>query len=356
MGIKCLKCGYERKPSDSAPEYECPQCGAIYAKVEALRKPKTTLNHQEKHQNSYSGTSGFSMGNFVKGGLFLGVLGLLWIGLGRDNTSSEVIEKNASSGKVSESTREQPSGLANKDNLCVRHRYPIKPGESKTVSLEFPLFNTLSLKDTHELDYWKQEIIHISSNGNRVSQQEEKDWQIYSESFSTQPFAYSAWAIQLPADSRRGSYHSGSRAQCNIKGDISGVGLIEINLRGEGGVLPLNVTGALKKDDVVKVLRKCISETRKPELYSLIDSISSVQMEGMIVKINMTVSLPKSFSRQGVGGESQFLRIIDKDDKNEYPKPIGPFSIPIKLNHNNSNYEIVVTAFSSQCSNQPSPL
>jgi hypothetical protein len=37
---KCLKCGYERQPSDMAPAYECPKCGAIYAKVEAFIKKK----------------------------------------------------------------------------------------------------------------------------------------------------------------------------------------------------------------------------------------------------------------------------------------------------------------------------
>lgn len=40
MGKKCLKCGYERMPLDDAPEYECPKCGAIYAKVEAAIKRK----------------------------------------------------------------------------------------------------------------------------------------------------------------------------------------------------------------------------------------------------------------------------------------------------------------------------
>jgi uncharacterized membrane protein YvbJ len=35
MGKKCLKCGYERQASDVAPDYECPQCGGIYLKVEA---------------------------------------------------------------------------------------------------------------------------------------------------------------------------------------------------------------------------------------------------------------------------------------------------------------------------------
>ncbi len=31
---KCLTCGYERGLSESTPEYECPKCGRIYAKVE----------------------------------------------------------------------------------------------------------------------------------------------------------------------------------------------------------------------------------------------------------------------------------------------------------------------------------
>jgi len=32
MAMVCPKCGYARGPNDGAPEYECPQCGIIYAK------------------------------------------------------------------------------------------------------------------------------------------------------------------------------------------------------------------------------------------------------------------------------------------------------------------------------------
>lgn len=32
---KCPKCDYVRKPLDKAPDYECPNCGVIYAKAEA---------------------------------------------------------------------------------------------------------------------------------------------------------------------------------------------------------------------------------------------------------------------------------------------------------------------------------
>lgn len=37
MSKKCLRCEYVRQPTDTAPEYECPSCGVIYAKFEASR-------------------------------------------------------------------------------------------------------------------------------------------------------------------------------------------------------------------------------------------------------------------------------------------------------------------------------
>jgi predicted RNA-binding Zn-ribbon protein involved in translation (DUF1610 family) len=45
MGKKCLKCGYERMATDNAADYECPKCGAIYAKVEAAIKKKSNSSH-----------------------------------------------------------------------------------------------------------------------------------------------------------------------------------------------------------------------------------------------------------------------------------------------------------------------
>lgn len=33
--ITCPKCHYTRHPSDTAPEYECPKCGVVYAKATA---------------------------------------------------------------------------------------------------------------------------------------------------------------------------------------------------------------------------------------------------------------------------------------------------------------------------------
>ncbi len=57
MGKECLKCGYVRMPTDSNPDYECPKCGAIYAKVEKMVLQKSappagqnisTLTNQEQ--------------------------------------------------------------------------------------------------------------------------------------------------------------------------------------------------------------------------------------------------------------------------------------------------------------------
>lgn len=43
MGKKCLNCGHERQPTDISPDYECPKCGAIYAKMEAALRSETPL-------------------------------------------------------------------------------------------------------------------------------------------------------------------------------------------------------------------------------------------------------------------------------------------------------------------------
>ena len=38
----CLKCGHTRTATDAGPDYACPQCSAVYAKVEAAQRPKDT--------------------------------------------------------------------------------------------------------------------------------------------------------------------------------------------------------------------------------------------------------------------------------------------------------------------------
>ena len=35
MSTKCIKCGYTRQSTDTAPNYECPKCGVIYSKAKA---------------------------------------------------------------------------------------------------------------------------------------------------------------------------------------------------------------------------------------------------------------------------------------------------------------------------------
>jgi predicted RNA-binding Zn-ribbon protein involved in translation (DUF1610 family) len=33
----CIKCGYARRDTETAPDYECPACGVVYAKAEAAQ-------------------------------------------------------------------------------------------------------------------------------------------------------------------------------------------------------------------------------------------------------------------------------------------------------------------------------
>lgn len=37
MAKTCIRCGYERRATDSAPGYACPGCGVVYAKAEAAQ-------------------------------------------------------------------------------------------------------------------------------------------------------------------------------------------------------------------------------------------------------------------------------------------------------------------------------
>ncbi len=45
MATTCPKCRYTRKPTDTAPDYQCPACGVIYHKY---------LQYQERAGNDYS--------------------------------------------------------------------------------------------------------------------------------------------------------------------------------------------------------------------------------------------------------------------------------------------------------------
>jgi uncharacterized membrane protein/predicted RNA-binding Zn-ribbon protein involved in translation (DUF1610 family) len=44
---KCLKCGHVRRPDDGGPDYACPACGAVYAKLEALQREQAELEDRQ---------------------------------------------------------------------------------------------------------------------------------------------------------------------------------------------------------------------------------------------------------------------------------------------------------------------
>jgi uncharacterized membrane protein len=44
---KCLKCGHQRTAADQGPDWGCPACGAVYAKVEAALAARQALEAEE---------------------------------------------------------------------------------------------------------------------------------------------------------------------------------------------------------------------------------------------------------------------------------------------------------------------
>ena len=78
----CSKCAYERKPSDSAPLWQCPCCEAAYAKVsqdyiksfnkksraEYAQQEKDKSNSKKKTDTAAIGISTFSLGATIMNG------------------------------------------------------------------------------------------------------------------------------------------------------------------------------------------------------------------------------------------------------------------------------------------------
>jgi hypothetical protein len=81
----CPKCGYERQPRDTAPDYECPKCGIIYSKFRTPAiagqslSPETTktrpFKKPEQESNQLNKFKFYLIGVFILGfisGYFVG--------------------------------------------------------------------------------------------------------------------------------------------------------------------------------------------------------------------------------------------------------------------------------------------
>ena len=81
----CIKCGYLRKPGDTAPEEECPHCGAIYAKVEAALNGELPRPAPESAEDSFWRSLVDDIENWCQGRIWYGrallLLWLVWVGI-----------------------------------------------------------------------------------------------------------------------------------------------------------------------------------------------------------------------------------------------------------------------------------
>ena len=353
MNKICLKCGYVRKDTDTAPEYECPKCGVVYAKAKAAKS--STNTNQRKVNRSYSNSddSGFSLHRFFKPALALATIGLIWFYVGKEKPKNTGAEPDNSISQTSKNENDV-SHSSDKKNSCQFYRhYTIKSGQTKTISLEYPFFNTFTVSDPGiKLSEWSHEVIPISYDGKRISLDNKSDysWDVRPKYFSTEPFTYNAWVIKKSGEPNPSTISYSETQQCEIVGNINKIGLIRLPTPSRS-LYPVNVVGNFSKNDVVKNLKQCISPKRYPILYSNIDNIRKVEMKGTIVKINLSIYLKKNIDH--ISGIE--LRIINKKDKSEYPKPIGPYSIVITSEQTNNHLDLTAPAFSAECGNQSVP-
>ena len=59
---QCLKCGYTRTSEDRAPDYACPKCQAVYAKVEPLVAQRAKEQDQLRHARESGDWTGIEQG------------------------------------------------------------------------------------------------------------------------------------------------------------------------------------------------------------------------------------------------------------------------------------------------------
>ena len=64
MAKTCPKCAYQRQESDSAPDYECPKCGIVYAKYESITESKKVAADIKKNLARIYRSSGIKDSHF----------------------------------------------------------------------------------------------------------------------------------------------------------------------------------------------------------------------------------------------------------------------------------------------------
>jgi len=106
MGKQCLKCGYVRQAEDTAPEYECPKCGVIYAKAEAAATSSAMGTDGPvaavRERSSNSGAGGISVTWIVLAVVFLGVAWMGYTGFTKykaKQAATQAAEKNKAEGE-----------------------------------------------------------------------------------------------------------------------------------------------------------------------------------------------------------------------------------------------------------------
>jgi len=162
MGKKCLKCGYERTEADYAPDYECPSCGAVYAKVEKLaRERRATVSRAGKFDRKYR--SKWTILFFRAIGIFamLLILGGLYLRNDKRDFNPEAHRVS----RVNKNGSEQ-NNVTN-DVLSIRHDKTIQDRLSESTIIKSIRFADAVSETSKKLIMTQ---IELANNGNASAQ------------------------------------------------------------------------------------------------------------------------------------------------------------------------------------------
>jgi glutaredoxin-like YruB-family protein len=103
---RCPKCRYERQPSDTAPDWQCPSCGVAYSKVDSAPPPAAAS--VRVHGRAPSGSGGIG-----KWFMIAAVITGLWLGVARPWQAAD-----DGGGLVAQASAEQPEVVMYATSWC----------------------------------------------------------------------------------------------------------------------------------------------------------------------------------------------------------------------------------------------
>jgi len=363
MSIKCLKCGYQRKPGDLAPDYECPNCGAIYIKVEAaLKKQKAQQVTRTDKMDvcTYREKSGITIKKILIVMAIIIIAGISWLKF-RTNSTEPMTTKTVTSEEHQTAQKKKPASQS-----CVAKFIGINPGESKTVTLSFPIYNLINFGFNNDVDSFL------------VKDTAQKNWDVEVREIDVQFFNYNLWIV----DHKKKVHSRGqnnSKNWCNLylpietnegftygnvrNGEESAKWVLSFPVADNYICTPPNVIGTLDKNKITELFEKGIcygmTESDKEAFGDIAENIEQVDAVADIVQVEVVVTLSDDFKQNDNAMSVTYLVPVYEQIAHRNLSAYDEFKIPIAIKHNfngKSRYFLMIPQYDIDCVKKPSPL